>query len=222
MTKILIVDDEAKIREVIKEYIEFSGYESDEAEDGKEAVEKCRDNNYDLIIMDIMMPKVDGITAIKEIKKFSDTPILVLSARTEEYDRLFGFEVGADDYVAKPFSPSEVVARIKAILSRINKQDKRDRFTYENLVIDFTGRTVSVNGERKSLTPKEYDLLFYLCKRSGIAITRTELLENIWGDNFCGDERTVDTHIKMLRNNLGEYRNLVSTVRDIGYRFDID
>lgn len=222
MTKILIVDDEAKIREVIKEYIEFSGYESDEAEDGKEAVEKCRDNNYDLIIMDIMMPKVDGITAIKEIKKFSDTPILVLSARTEEYDRLFGFEVGADDYVAKPFSPSEVVARIKAILSRINKQDKRDRFTYENLVIDFTGRTVSVNGERKSLTPKEYDLLFYLCKRSGIAITRTELLENIWGDNFCGDERTVDTHIKMLRNNLGEYKNLVSTVRGIGYRFDID
>lgn len=222
MTKILIVDDEAKIREVIKEYIEFSGYESDEAEDGKEAVEKCRDNNYDLIIMDIMMPKVDGITAIKEIKKFSDTPILVLSARTEEYDRLFGFEVGADDYVAKPFSPSEVVARIKAILSRINKQDKRDRFTYENLVIDFTGRTVSVNGERKSLTPKEYGLLFYLCKRSGIAITRTELLENIWGDNFCGDERTVDTHIKMLRNNLGEYRNLVSTVRGIGYRFDID
>lgn len=222
MTKILIVDDEAKIREVIKEYIEFSGYESDEAEDGKEAVEKCRDNNYDLIIMDIMMPKVDGITAIKEIKKFSDTPILVLSARTEEYDRLFGFEVGADDYVAKPFSPSEVVARIKAILSRINKQDKRDCFTYENLVIDFTGRTVSVNGERKSLTPKEYDLLFYLCKRSGIAITRTELLENIWGDNFCGDERTVDTHIKMLRNNLGEYRNLVSTVRGIGYRFDID
>lgn len=222
MTKILIVDDEAKIREVIKEYIEYSGYESDEAEDGKEAVEKCRDNNYDLIIMDIMMPKVDGITAIKEIKKFSDTPILVLSARTEEYDRLFGFEVGADDYVAKPFSPSEVVARIKAILSRINKQDKRDRFTYENLVIDFTGRTVSVNGERKSLTPKEYDLLFYLCKRSGIAITRTELLENIWGDNFCGDERTVDTHIKMLRNNLGEYRNLVSTVRGIGYRFDID
>lgn len=222
MTKILIVDDEAKIREVIKEYIEFSGYESDEAEDGKEAGEKCRDNNYDLIIMDIMMPKVDGITAIKEIKKFSDTPILVLSARTEEYDRLFGFEVGADDYVAKPFSPSEVVARIKAILSRINKQDKRDRFTYENLVIDFTGRTVSVNGERKSLTPKEYDLLFYLCKRSGIAITRTELLENIWGDNFCGDERTVDTHIKMLRNNLGEYRNLVSTVRGIGYRFDID
>lgn len=222
MTKILIVDDEAKIREVIKEYIEFSGYESDEAEDGKEAVEKCRDNNYDLIIMDIMMPKVDGITAIKEIKKFSDTPILVLSARTEEYDRLFGFEIGADDYVAKPFSPSEVVARIKAILSRINKQDKRDRFTYENLVIDFTGRTVSVNGERKSLTPKEYDLLFYLCKRSGIAITRTELLENIWGDNFCGDERTVDTHIKMLRNNLGEYRNLVSTVRGIGYRFDID
>lgn len=222
MTKILIVDDEAKIREVIKEYIEFSGYESDEAEDGKEAVEKCRDNNYDLIIMDIMMPKVDGITAIKEIKKFSDTPILVLSARTEEYDRLFGFEVGADDYVAKPFSPSEVVARIKAILSRINKQDKRDRFTYENLVIDFTGRTVSVNGERKSLTPKEYDLLFYLCKRSGIAITRTELLENIWGDNFCRDERTVDTHIKMLRNNLGEYRNLVSTVRGIGYRFDID
>ncbi len=222
MTKILIVDDEAKIREVIKEYIEFSGYESDEAEDGKEAVEKCRDNNYDLIIMDIMMPKVDGITAIKEIKKFSDTPILVLSARTEEYDRLFGFEVGADDYVAKPFSPSEVVARIKAILSRINKQDKRDRFTYENLVIVFTGRTVSVNGERKSLTPKEYDLLFYLCKRSGIAITRTELLENIWGDNFCGDERTVDTHIKMLRNNLGEYRNLVSTVRGIGYRFDID
>ncbi len=222
MTKILIVDDEAKIREVIKEYIEFSGYESDEAEDGKEAVEKCRDNNYDLIIMDIMMPKVDGITAIKEIKKFSDTPILVLSARTEEYDRLFGFEVGADDYVAKPFSPSEVVARIKAILSRINKQDKRDRFTYENLVIDCTGRTVSVNGERKSLTPKEYDLLFYLCKRSGIAITRTELLENIWGDNFCGDERTVDTHIKMLRNNLGEYRNLVSTVRGIGYRFDID
>lgn len=222
MSKILIVDDEAKIREVIKEYIEFSGYEAEEAADGKEAVEKCRENTYDLIIMDIMMPKVDGITAIKEIKKFSDTPIMVLSARQEEYDRLFGFEVGADDYVVKPFSPGEIVARIKAILGRVNKQDKRDRFTYNNLVIDFTGRTVSVNGERKPLTPKEYDLLFYLCKRGGVAITRTELLENIWGDQFCGDERTVDTHIKMLRNNLGEYRNLVSTVRGIGYRFDTD
>ena len=221
MTKILIVDDEQKIREVLKEYMSFSDFETEEAENGMQAVEMCRNMAYDLVIMDIMMPKMDGISAVKEIKKFSDVPVLFLSARTEEYDKLFGFEVGADDYVTKPFSPGEVVARIKAILQRTNAHSKRERLIFEGLVVDFDGRTVTVDGMRADLTPKEYDLLFYLVRKSGIAVSREELLANVWGAEFRGDDRTVDTHIKMLRGNLGVYRDYIATVRGVGYKFEV-
>ncbi len=220
MTKILIVDDEANIREVLKEYIAFAGFESDEAEDGMKALEKCRLYTYDLIIMDIMMPRLDGISAVKEIKKLYNVPVLFLSARNEEYDKLFGFEVGADDYVTKPFSPSEVIARIKAILSRTHIRNKKDKEVFGGLIIDFDGRAVQVDGKNVNMTPREYELIFYLVKKRGIAVSREELLREIWGSQFDGDDRTVDTHIKMLRSNLGPYRDCIVTIRGMGYKFD--
>ncbi|MEG1710915.1 MAG: response regulator transcription factor [Clostridia bacterium] len=220
MPKILIVDDEKKIRDVLREYIQFAGFESDEAEDGMEAIDKCKKAEFDLIIMDIMMPRLDGLSAVKEIKKFCAAPVLFLSARNEEYDKLFGFEVGADDYVVKPFSPSEVIARIKAILSRINQSNKRDKMVFGDLVVDFDGRMVSIGDKKLEFTPKEYELLFYLVRKHSIAVSREELLANIWGSDFNGDDRTVDTHIKMLRSNLGSYRDTISTVRGMGYKFD--
>lgn len=221
--QILIVDDEVKIREVLREYLSFNGYGVFEAEDGMEAVEMAKRTAYDLIIMDIMMPRLDGISAVKEIKKFSSAPVLFLSARGEEYDKLFGFEVGADDYVTKPFSLGEITARVKAIIARSKspvKAKKRDIFGA--LEIDYDGRTVSVNGKRLELTPKEYELLFYLVKNSGIAVSREQLLDNVWGGNFSGDVRTVDTHIKMLRFNLGDYRDVIVTVRSLGYKFEYE
>lgn len=220
MTKILIVDDEANIREVLREYISFAGFECDEAEDGMEAVEKCRDYTYDLIVMDIMMPRLDGISAVKEIKKLYDVPVLFLSARSEEYDKLFGFEVGADDYVVKPFSPSEIIARVKAILARTNRHNKKDREVFNGLVVDFDGRAVQVDGVNVDMTPREYELIFYLVRKRGIAVSREELLREIWGEEFEGDDRTVDTHIKMLRSNLGPYRDCIVTIRGMGYKFD--
>lgn len=220
MTKILIVDDEANIREVLREYTSFVGFECDEAEDGMEAVEKCRDYTYDLIVMDIMMPRLDGISAVKEIKKLYDVPVLFLSARSEEYDKLFGFEVGADDYVVKPFSPSEIIARVKAILARTNRHNKKDREVFNGLVVDFDGRAVQVDGVNVDMTPREYELIFYLVRKRGIAVSREELLREIWGEEFEGDDRTVDTHIKMLRSNLGPYRDCIVTIRGMGYKFD--
>lgn len=220
MTKILIVDDEANIREVLREYTSFTGFECDEAEDGMEAVEKCRDYTYDLIVMDIMMPRLDGISAVKEIKKLYDVPVLFLSARSEEYDKLFGFEVGADDYVVKPFSPSEIIARVKAILARTNRHNKKDREVFNGLVVDFDGRAVQVDGVNVDMTPREYELIFYLVRKRGIAVSREELLREIWGEEFEGDDRTVDTHIKMLRSNLGPYRDCIVTIRGMGYKFD--
>jgi len=220
MTKILIVDDEANIREVLREYTSFAGFECDEAEDGMEAVEKCRDYTYDLIVMDIMMPRLDGISAVKEIKKLYDVPVLFLSARSEAYDKLFGFEVGADDYVVKPFSPSEIIARVKAILARTNRHNKKDREVFNGLVVDFDGRAVQVDGVNVDMTPREYELIFYLVRKRGIAVSREELLREIWGEEFEGDDRTVDTHIKMLRSNLGPYRDCIVTIRGMGYKFD--
>lgn len=221
MPKILIVDDEVKIRTVVKEYAEFEGFETDEAGDGMEAVEKVRSNSYDLIIMDIMMPKLDGFSACKEIRKLSDTPVIMLSARGEEYDKLFGFELGIDDYVVKPFSPKELLARIRAVISRsaIAKANE-NLITYKGLVINMTAREVTIDGERVQMTPKEYDLLFYMVKNMNIALSREKLLEEVWGFDFYGDDRTVDTHIKMLRNSLGEYRNLIITLRGMGYKFE--
>ena len=225
MYKILIVDDEAKIREVLAEYAEFEGFESDQAADGMEAVNKCKNNDYDIILMDIMMPKLDGYSAVKEIRKFKDIPVIMLSARGEEYDKLFGFEIGADDYVVKPFSPKEVMARVNAVLKR-NNQSKNNKnansaVKFEGLEIDMLGRNVFVDGQKAELTPKEYELLFYMVTTKGIALSREKLLSDVWGYDFYGDDRTVDTHIKMLRSNLKEYRKFIVTLRGMGYKFEV-
>lgn len=225
MYKILIVDDEEKIREVLAEYAEFEGFESDQATDGMEAVNKCKNNDYDIILMDIMMPKLDGYSAVKEIRKFKDIPVIMLSARGEEYDKLFGFEIGADDYVVKPFSPKEVMARVNAVLKR-NNQSKNNKnansaVKFEGLEIDMLGRNVFVDGQKAELTPKEYELLFYMVNNKGIALSREKLLSDVWGYDFYGDDRTVDTHIKMLRSNLKEYRKFIVTLRGMGYKFEV-
>lgn len=221
MQKILVVDDEKMIRNVIKEYAEFDGFEVAEAGDGMEAVEICRREDFDLIVMDIMMPRLDGYSAIKEIRKTKQIPVIMLSARGEEYDKLFGFEIGVDDYVVKPFSPKELLARIKAVLKRAcAKEQQMDILRFEGLEINVTGREVVVDGKPVSLTPKEYDLLFYLVRNKGIALSREKLLEEVWGYDFFGDDRTVDTHIKMLRNSIGEYRKFIKTLRGMGYKFE--
>lgn len=222
MYNILVADDEQKIREVIKEYAEFEGHTVYEAVDGMQAVEMAKEKDFDIIIMDVMMPRLDGFSACKEIRKIKNTPILMLSARTEEYDKLFGFEMGVDDYVVKPFSPKEVLARINAIIKRngANNEQTGEIVKYDGLEINFTARDVYIDGVKANLTPKEYDLLFYLVKNKNIALTRNKLLEEVWGYDFFGDDRTIDTHIKMLRNNLGPYRNFIVTLRGMGYKFE--
>ena len=221
MAKILVVDDEAKIRVIIKEYAEFEGYEVEQAADGMEAVDKAKNDSFDIIIMDVMMPRLDGYSAVKEINKDKKTPVIMLSARGEEYDKLFGFEIGVDDYVVKPFSPKELMARIKAVLSRAGgTQKQEDVIKYQGLEINFTAREVVIDGVKANMTPKEYDLLFYLVRNMNIALSREKLLEEVWGFDFYGDDRTVDTHIKMLRNSLGPYRNLIVTLRGMGYKFE--
>ena len=223
MSKLLIVDDEFRIRELIKKYAEYEGHEVEEAENGEQAVLKCRNNTYDIIIMDIMMPVMDGFQAVEQIRKFSNTPIIMLSARGEEYDRLSGFESGVDDYVVKPFSPKELMMRVAAVLRRSgadSKDDSKSRFVYKGLSIDFSARVVTVDGERVSLTPREYELLFYMVNNKGIALTREQLISKVWGYDFFGDDRTLDTHIKLLRKSLGPYATLIVTLRGVGYRFE--
>ena len=223
MYHLLVVDDEANIRRVVREYAEFEEYEVTEAENGMEAVALCRENDYDLIIMDVMMPRLDGYSACKEIRKHKNIPIIMLSARGEEYDKLFGFELGIDDYVVKPFSPKELMARIRAVLNRkqaVTEEPASQRLKFDGLEIDLAGREVYVDGKRASMTPKEYDLLFYLVKNKGLALTRDKLLEKVWGYDFFGDDRTVDTLIKMLRNSLGKYRTFIVTLRGMGYKFE--
>ena len=220
--KVLIVDDEEMIRNVLREYIEFEGNEAYEAADGIQAVKMCKENDYDIILMDVMMPSLDGFSAVKEIRKFKDIPVIMLSARGEEYDKLFGFEVGADDYVTKPFSPKEVMARIAAVTKRhkAGAPASRETLQFEGLEIDMKGRNVFVDGKKLDLTPKEYELLFYLVKNNGIALSREKLLSDVWGFDFYGDDRTVDTHIKMLRGSLGEYRKFIVTLWGLGYKFE--
>ena len=224
MYKILVVDDEPKIREVIREYAEFAGFQVTEAEDGMSAGGLCKLNNYDLIVMDIMMPKLDGFSACKEIKKIKDIPIIMLSARGEEYDKLFGFELGIDDYVVKPFSPKELIARVNAVLARRKgtASPQQETLKFGGLEINIAARTVTVDGKKVELTPKEYDLLFYLVKNKNIALSRDKLLSDIWGYDFFGDDRTIDTHIKNLRNNLGPYRDYIVTLRGVGYKFEYE
>ncbi len=220
--KILVVDDEMNIRNVVREYAEHEGFKVDEAGDGMEAVSMAKAQDYDLIVMDVMMPRLDGFSACKEIRKTKDTPIIILSARDDEYDQQHGFDLGIDDYVTKPFSPPLLMARVKAVVSRRNasRGNVSDPMVFEGLEINMSGREVYVDGKRANMTPKEYDLLFYLVKNRNIALTRDKLLEEVWGYDFFGDDRTVDTHIKMLRNSLGEYRKFIVTLRGMGYKFE--
>lgn len=222
MTRILITDDEEKIRNMICKYAHYEGFETDEACDGLEAVEKCTKENFDLCVMDIMMPNLDGFSAVKEIKKVKpDMPFIMLSALGEEYDRIHGFDIGADDYVVKPFSSKELMMRIHAILKRVNASESTgDIMRVKDMEINFSARTVTINGERVQLSPKEYELLAYLAKNAGIALTREQLLQNVWGYDFFGDDRTLDTHIKLLRKNLGDYAKYIVTLRGVGYRFE--
>ena len=221
MAKLLIVDDEQKIREMIRKYAVFEGHQVYEASDGFTAVQMAEENNYDLIIMDVMMPELDGFSAVKAIRKFKQTPVIMLSARGEEYDRIHGFEVGIDDYVVKPFSVKELMMRVQAILARGgNYSNESNTVSFEGLTLDYSARVVTIDGKRVDLSPKEYELLFYLAKNKNIALSRERLITEIWGYDYYGDDRTLDTHIKLLRKSLGEYQKFIVTVRGVGYRFD--
>ena len=222
MSKILVVDDEFRIREIIKKYATFECYEVKEAADGMAAIELANKEDFDLIIMDVMMPELDGFSACREIRKLSSTPIIVLSARGEEYDRIHGFELGIDDYVVKPFSPKELMMRVGAVLKRSKGEAEKDVFTFEGLSVDFSGRIVTIDGERVDMTPKEYDLFFYMVKNKGLALTREKLISKVWGYDFFGDDRTLDTHIKLLRKSLKDYSRLIVTLRGVGYRFETE
>ncbi len=222
MYKILVTDDEEKIRELIGKYAKFEGHSVDFATDGMEAVEKCRENSYDAIIMDIMMPNLDGFSACREIRKTSDVPIIMLSARGEEYDKINGFELGVDDYVVKPFSPKELMLRIEAVLKRSMRSEpevKADIYRSEGLEVNFTARRVYIDGSEISLSPKEYDLLFFMIKNKDIALSREKLINKVWGYDFFGGDRTLDTHIKLLRKSLGAYSKYIVTLRGVGYRY---
>ena len=228
MYSILIADDEARIRSIIKKYAEFEGHTVTEAADGMEAVCLCRKNEFDIVIMDIMMPELDGFSACREIRKISGIPIIMLSARGEEYDRINGFELGIDDYVVKPFSPKELMLRVEAIMKRVKKTAK-DNEKKENLIInldggglcaDVTARLVLIDGKRIEMSPKEYDLFFYMLNNRNIALSREKLISDVWGYDFYGDVRTLDTHIKLLRKSLGRYASLIVTLRGVGYRFE--
>lgn len=225
MYKILMVDDEPKIRELVKKYAIFEGHSITEAADGIEAIEICKKEDFDIIILDVMMPELDGFSTCKEIRKTKSTPVLMLSARGEEYDRIHGFELGIDDYVVKPFSPKELMMRLDAIIRRSKKDNEpeiKDVFQFKGLTVDFTARLVFIDHNRIEMSPKEYDLFFYLVKNKGRALTREKLITDVWGYDFFGDDRTLDTHMKLLRKSLGEYRDHVVTLRGVGYRFETD
>ena len=226
MYKILVADDEVRIRSIIKKYAEFEGHTVAEAGDGMEAVRLCRKNEYDIVIMDVMMPELDGFSAAREIRKTSSVPIVILSARGEEYDKINGFNIGIDDYIVKPFSPKDLMLRIEAILKRTRRENT---VRPENQIIeidggglraDLTARIVYIDGKRVDMSPKEYDLFFYLVSNRNIALSREKLLSEVWGYDFYGDARTLDTHIKILRKSLGRYADRIATLRGVGYRFE--
>ena len=230
MYNILVVDDEARIRSIIKKYAEFEGHTVIEAGDGMEAVRLCRKDKFDIVIMDIMMPELDGFSACREIRKVTNTPIIMLSARGEEYDKINGFELGIDDYVVKPFSPKELMLRIEAIMKRVSRREgANDIIKKPNVIVeldngglkaDLTARLVYINGKRVEMSPKEYDLFFYMLDNRNIALSREKLISEVWGYDFYGDARTLDTHIKLLRKSLGEYSKYIVTLRGVGYRFE--
>jgi len=226
MYHILIVDDEEKIRQLVKKYAAFEGHQIREAENGMDALEQCVRHQFDIVVMDVMMPELDGFSAVKELRKTSDVPVIMLSARGEEYDRIHGFEAGVDDYVVKPFSPKELMMRIDAVMKRVRSAQgsaesaAHDVYETGGLKVDFTARLVQVDGGKAALSPKEYDLLAYLVRNRGIALGREQILTGVWGYDFFGDDRTLDTHIKMLRKSLGAYSDRIVTLRGTGYRFD--
>ena len=222
MYKILITDDEDKIRTLIKKYAIFEGHAAVEASNGMEAIELCRNQTFDIVIMDVMMPELDGFSAVKEIRKNQDVPVIMLSARGEEYDKIHGFELGIDDYVVKPFSPKELMMRIDAIMKRTSKDhsDEHELYQKDALIADFTARRILIDNENIEMSPKEFDLIFYFIRNKNIALTREKLITEVWGYDFYGDDRTLDTHIKLLRKSLGEYAGLITTLRGVGYRFE--
>lgn len=224
MYKILVVDDELNIRELIKKYAKYEGHEVEDAHNGLEAIEKVKNNHYDIVIMDIMIPELDGFTAVKEIRKLKNIPVIMLSARGEEYDKIHGFDLGVDDYVVKPFSPKELMLRVNAILMRYQRVNSgnTDIWEYRDLKIDQNARIVYVEGKRIETTPKEYSLLLYLTKNANVAVTREQLLSNVWGYDFYGDDRTLDTHMKLLRKKIGTYGHNIITLRGVGYRFETE
>lgn len=219
MANLLIVDDEDKIVNVLKEYAEFNGFTVDTASNGEEAIRLALKNNYDCMLIDIMMPEVNGFDAVKEIKKHHEIPTIMISARSEEYDKLLGFELGIDDYIVKPFSPKEVMARVKAITKRYG--NKMENLKAGHLTIDQSSRTVSLNEERINLTNKEYDLLVFLIKNKNIALTRDVILKQVWDFEYYGDGRTVDTHIKMLRAHLKDFAQNIKTIHGVGYKLEV-
>ncbi|MBR7181569.1 MAG: response regulator transcription factor [Clostridia bacterium] len=228
MYHILVVDDEARIRSIVRKYAEFEGCTVTEAADGMEAVNLCRRESFDIIILDIMMPELDGFSACREIRKTSNTPIIMLSARSEEYDKINGFELGIDDYVVKPFSPRELMLRVEAVMKRargaksekVKEQNEIVEMDNGGLRVDLTARIVYIDGQRVDMSPKEYDLFFYLLRNRNIALTRERLINEVWGYDFYGDARTLDTHIKLLRKSLGRYSEYIVTLRGVGYRFE--
>ena len=227
MYHILVVDDESRIRNIIRKYAEFEGHTVTEAGDGMEAVSLCRREQFDIIILDIMMPELDGFSVCREVRKISATPIIMLSARGEEYDKINGFELGVDDYVVKPFSPRELMLRVEAVMKRLKRnaaeqqaQNEIVEFDGGGLRADLTARIVYVDGVRVEMSPKEYELFFYLLRNRNIALTREKLISEVWGYDFYGDVRTLDTHIKLLRKSLGRYSDYIVTLRGVGYRFE--
>ena len=227
MYKILVVDDEMRIRSIIRKYAEFEGHTVVEAGDGMEAVRIARADDFDIIILDIMMPELDGFSACREIRKSSHVPIIMLSARGEEYDKINGFELGIDDYVVKPFSPRELMLRVEAVMKRVKRVESKEKaenqiveFDNGGLRVDLTARIVYIDGKRVEMSPKEYDLFFYLLRNRNVALTRERLISEVWGYDFFGDARTLDTHIKLLRKSLGKYSHYVVTLRGVGYRFE--
>ncbi len=227
MYRILVADDEELIRRLVSKYAVFEGHSVTEAADGMEAVQLCRENEFDIVILDIMMPELDGFSACREIRRFSQVPVIMLSARGEEYDKINGFESGADDYVVKPFSPKELMLRVEAVMKRVKTvpptvSDSSDRelYTFGGLTADVTARIVFIDGEAVNMSPKEYDLLFYMIQNRGIALTRERLITEVWGYDYYGDDRTLDTHIKLLRRSLGDHAGHIVTLRGVGYRFD--
>ena len=219
MPKLLIVDDDIHLRKLVRTYAKMAGHEYEEAENGNQAIEKIYDSEFDIIILDVLMPGIDGFKTLEKIRMTSHVPVIMLTSRSEEYDKLSGFNLGADDYIVKPFSPRELMARINAVLKRSSKLPG-DELVFGDLSIDPATRIVTAGKEAISLPPKEFDLMLFLAQNERLVMSREQLLDKVWGQDYYGDSRTIDTHVKSLREHLGEYRKTIKTVWGIGYKFE--